>query len=203
MKHLKLRLDTTRYNEEQLAAIKEVFSKYYETVDFLDIAEQRISLQKLVQNTDAKVLSMDKFIPLEFNIDVSRVFDLDGNYLFHRVHYNGKQLRNVPVIIYDHDKIGGHGMNLAKSILTANGCQVSHFVFVELTKEQAENKEILDLADFIDSGMVCQIEPDKIVRVPYHINEKVLEKRASISASRYDDFCAEIEHLKSSFLGLG
>ena len=197
MKHLKLRLDTTRYNEEQLTAIKEVFSKYYETVDFLDIAEQRISLQKLVQNTDAKVLSMDKFIPLEYNIDVSRVFDIDGNYLYHRIMYNGKQLRDVPVIIYDHDMVGGHGLKLAKSILTANNCQTTHFVFVALTKEQAKTKEILDLADFFDSGMVCEIEPGVVKRVPYFINSNVLEKRASIPSLSYARFCEDLDRLKS------
>ena len=133
MKSLLLRLDVTQYSQEQLDAINQMFSTYYSSVTFLDIEEQRRKLQDLILNTDCKVLSMDKFIPLEYNIDVSRVFDIDGNYLYHRIMYNGKQLRDVPVIIYDHDMVGGHGLKLAKSILTANNCQTTHFVFVELT----------------------------------------------------------------------
>ena len=105
MKSLLLRLDVTQYSQEQLDAIKQMFSTYYSSVTFLDIEEQRRKLQDLILNTDCKVLSMDKFIPLEYNIDVSRVFDIDGNYLYHRIMYNCKQLRDVPVIIYDHDMI--------------------------------------------------------------------------------------------------
>ena len=196
MKSLLLRLDVTQYSQEQLDAINQMFSTYYSSVTFLDIEEQRRKLQDLILNTDCKVLSMDKFIPLEYNIDVSRVFDIDGNYLYHRIMYNGKQLRDVPVIIYDHDMIGGHGLKLAKSILTANNCQTTHFVFVELTKEQAKTKEILDLADFFDSGMVCEIEPGNIKRVPYFVNERVLEKRASIPSQDYARFCEGLESLK-------
>ena len=106
MKSLLLRLDVTQYSQEQLDAIKQMFSTYYSSVTFLDIEEQRRKLQDLILNTDCKVLSMDKFIPLEYNIDVSRVFDIGGNYLYHRIMYNGKQLRDVPVIIYDHDMVG-------------------------------------------------------------------------------------------------
>lgn len=196
MKKLLLRIDMPQYTQEQLDAIKQMFSTYYSTVTFLDIEEQRRKLQDLVLNTDCKVLSMDKFIPLEYNIDVSRVFDIDGNYLYHRIMYNGKQLRDVPVIVYDHDMIGGHGLKLAKSIMTANNCQSSHFVFVELTKDQAKTTEILDFADFFDSGMVCEIEPGNIQRVPYFINSNVLEKRASIPAIDYNRFCTDLESLK-------
>lgn len=197
MKSLLLRLDVTQYSQEQLDAINQMFSTYYSSVTFLDIEEQRRKLQDLILNTDCKVLSMDKFIPLEYNIDVSRVFDIDGNYLYHRIMYNGKQLRDVPVIIYDHDMVGGHGLKLAKSILTANNCQTTHFVFVELTKEQAKTKEILDLADFFDSGMVCEIEPGVVKRVPYFINSNVLEKRASIPSLSYARFCEDLDGLKS------
>lgn len=196
MKSLLLRLDVPQYTQEQLDAIKQMFSTYYSSVTFLDIEEQRRKLQDLILNTDCKVLSMDKFIPLEYNIDVSRVFDIDGNYLYHRIMYNGKQLRDVPVIIYDHDMVGGHGLNLAKAVLQANNCPATHFVFVELSKEQAKTKEILDLADFFDSGMVCEIEPGNVKRVPYFINQNVLEKRASISPVDYARFCEDLDNLK-------
>ena len=66
----------------------------------------------------------------------------------------------------------------------------------ELTKEQAKTKEILDLADFFDSGMVCEIEPGNIKRVPYFVNGRVLEKRASIPLQDYARFCEGLEGLK-------
>lgn len=200
MKKLLLRIDMPQYTQEQLEAIKHMFSTYFSTVTFLDIEEQRRKLQDLALNTDCKILSMDKFIPLEYNIDVSRVFDINGDYLYHRIMYNGKQLRDVPVIVYDHDMVGGHGLKLAKSILAANNCHVSHFVFVELTKEQAKTTEILDFADFFSSGMVCEIEPGNIQRVSYAINSDVLEKRASIPAIDYNRFCNDLDNLKK-FLG--
>lgn len=196
MKDLLLRLDMPKYTENELEAIKLFFSGFFASVTFLDIDEQRQKLQDMIINTDRKVVSMDKFIPLEYNIDVSRVFDIDGNYLYHRIMYNGKQLRDVPVIIYDHDVVGGHGLNLAKSVLQANNCPATHFVFVELSKEQAKTKEILDLADFFDSGMVCEIEPGTIKRVPYFVNERVLEKRASVPSQDYARFCEGLEGLK-------
>ena len=198
MKNLLLRLDVSQYTTEQLQHIQQVFSKYFTEVTFLNIEEQRKKLQDLILNTDAKVISMDKFLPLEYNIDISRVFDINGNYLFHRIMYNGKQLRDVPVIVYDHDAVGGHGLKLAKAVLGANNCQTSHFVFVELTKEKAKTTEILDLADFLDSGMVCEVSPGNIKRVPYNINASVLEKRASIPAHEYENFCNDFDNLKVS-----
>ena len=73
MKSLLLRLDVNQYSQEQLDAINQMFSTYYSSVTFLDIEEQRRKLQDLILNTDCKVLSMDKFIPLEYNIDVLAV----------------------------------------------------------------------------------------------------------------------------------
>ena len=196
MKDLLLRLDMSKYTENELEAIKLFFSGFFASVTFLDIDEQRQKLQDMIINTDRKVVSMDKFIPLEYNIDVSRVFDIDGNYLYHRIMYNGKQLSDVPVTIYDHDVVDGYGLNLAKAVLQASNCPATHFVFVELSKEQAKTKEILDLADFFDYGMVCEIEPGNIKRVPYFVNERVLEKRASIPSQDYARFCEGLEGLK-------
>ena len=196
MKDLLLRLDMPKYSENELEAIKLFFSGFFASVTFLDIDEQRQKLQDMIINTDHKVVSMDKFIPLEYNIDVSRVFDIDGNYLYHRIMYNGKQLSDVPVTIYDHDMVDGYGLSLAKSVLQASNCPATHFVFVELSKEQAQTKEILDLADFFDSGMVCEIEPGNIKRVPYFVNKRVLEKRASIPSQDYARFCEGLEGLK-------
>ena len=196
MKNLLLRLDSTQFDENQIDAIKQFFSQFYESISILDIYEQRRKIEDLKLNTNSIVVSMDKFIPLEHNIDVSRVFDLEGNYLYHRIMYNGKQLRDVPVILYDHDKIGGYGLNLAKAILQANNCPTSHFVFVELTEEDSKKTEILDLDDFVSSGMVCEVEKGIVQRVLYTENEHILEKRASISPQDYDRFCNGLDSLK-------
>lgn len=201
MKNLLLRLDLTQFDENQIDAIKQFFSDFYESVSILDIDEQRRKVEDLKLNTNSIVVSMDKFIPLEHNIDVSRVFDLEGNYLYHRIMYNGKQLRDVPVILYDHDKIGGYGLNLAKAILQANNCPTSHFVFVELTEEDSEKTEILDLDDFVNSGMVCEVSEDTVKRVLYTENENILHKLASISPQDYDRFCEGFVSLKQ-YLGL-
>lgn len=196
MKNLLLRLDLTQFDENQIDAIKQFFSQFYESISILDIDEQRRKIEDLKLNTNSIVVSMDKFIPLEHNIDVSRVFDLEGNYLYHRIMYNGKQLRDVPVVLYDHDKIGGYGLNLAKAILQANNCPTSHFVFVELSEEQSKTTEILDLADFVDSGLVCEVEKDTIKRVLYTENEYILEKLASIASQDYTRFCEGLSGLK-------
>lgn len=196
MKNLLLRLDLTQFDENQVDAIKQFFSDFYGSVSILDIDDQRRKVEDLKLNTNSIVVSMDKFIPLEHNIDVSRVFDLEGNYLYHRIMYNGKQLHDVPVILYDHDKIGGYGLNLAKAILQANNCPTSHFVFVELTEEDSEKTEILDLDDFVNSGMVCEVSKDTIKRVLYTENENILHKRASINPQDYDRFCNGLDSLK-------
>ena len=54
---------------------------------FLDISQQRIQLQKLIQdNPESVVVSMDKFLPTEHNLDASRVYDSEtSKYLFHNI----------------------------------------------------------------------------------------------------------------------
>ena len=44
--------------------------------------------------------------------------------------------------------------------------------------------------------MVCEIEPGNIKRVPYFVNERVLEKRASVPSQDYARFCEGLEGLK-------
>lgn len=195
MKLLNLRLDTSLYNAAQLDAIKKCFGHFFSEVVFLDIVEQRKQVQKLIDdNPDSIVVSMDKYIPTQHNLDASRVYDLESNYLYHNIKFNGKIARNQDVIIYDHDKVGGLGIKLVTALLQVGGNTVREHVLIELSKEEAKVQEILDLDDFLGSGLVCEID-GKLQRINYHQTMHILEKRASIPTEQYSQFCFEISKL--------
>ena len=190
MKRLFLRLDESLYTLAQLQKIKNFFNSFFLSTYFLNIAEQKKQIQKLIDdNPDSIVVSMDKFIPTSHNIDASRVYDLHtAKYLYHNIKFNGKLARNQKVILYDHDKVGGLGIKLVTALLEVAGNSVTEHVLVSLDKGQAKTWEILDFADFIDSGLVCQISEGILKRVPYNHTDLILNSRASIPLEAYSRF---------------
>lgn len=195
MKLLNLRLDTSLYNPKQLQAIKNCFNQFFSEVIFLDIVEQRKQVAKLIaDNPNSIVVSMDKYIPTGHDLDASRVYDLESNYLYHNIKFKGKIARNQDVILYDHDKVGGLGIKLVTALLEVSGNTVREHVLIELSKEEAKVQEILDLDDFLGSGLVCEVD-GKLQRINYHQTMQILEKRASIPYDQYSHFCVEIGKL--------
>lgn len=184
MKKLLLRIDCSKYSEDQLKGIVKFFSKFFLDVEILDIVEQKIQINELVTNSNKLVVSLDKFIPLEYNLDISRVFNLEGDYLFHNIKFPGKMINHKEVILYDHDVVGGFGINLGKTLLEYVGCDVEIFALYRPDKDT----ELLDLADFTgESGLVVQID-NVLKRIPYHTNPVILEDRAGIPAELFNQF---------------
>ena len=195
MKLLNLRLDTSLYTRFQLQAIKNCFNQFFSEVVFLDIVEQRKQVEKLIaDNPNSIVVSMDKYISTGHDLDASRVYDLESNYLYHNIKFKGNIARNQDVILYDHDKVGGLGLKLVTALLQVSGNTVREHVLIELSKEESKVQEILDLDDFLTSGLVCEIE-GQLVRINYHQTMQILEKRASIPCEQYAQFCGEIGKL--------
>lgn len=193
LKQLYLRLDCLKYTSEQVQNIKSFFDQFYKEVIILDIEKQKQNLEALIEANPSKIfVSLDKFLPLDHNIDVSRVHDIEANYLHHVIKYNGKHFKDNSVVLYDHDIINGIGFKFAESLLNSQGCSVESFAFINLTKEEAKEIEILDFADFTEeSGLVISMIDNKDVyylkRFPYHHNKEILYKKASIY---YDDYLA-------------
>ncbi len=200
MKKLFLRLDLSLYTAKQIQQIRNFFNTYFLETLFLDISQQRIQLQKLIQdNPESVVVSMDKFLPTEHNLDASRVYDFEtSKYLFHNIKFNGKLVRNQNVILYDHDKVGGLGIKLVTSLLETMGNTVTEHVFISLTKEESKESEILDFADFINTGLVCQMPDGSLKRILYNSSPEILESRASIPAESFESFNSDLSILLAS-----
>lgn len=199
MKTLYLRLNCPQYTEEQLKAIKDFFLQFFKKVFFSNIAEEREILLSLVKDRPYTTwISLDKFLPLEHNIDVSRVHDVDGNYLHHVIKYDGRKYKDQHVTLYDSDVVHGIGFNLVKTLLESQGCEVETFEFLKIQPEENETIEILDLDDFFNSGLVISVEENNsycLKRYPYHYNKDILAKRGSISTELYSSFCLGFQTL--------
>lgn len=187
MKKLHLRIDLSLFNAYQLSLIHDFFSRFFKDVSFLDINQQKKIIEQFAQESEHKVISLDKFIPLEHNLDISRVFNIHGVYQYHTIKFNGRIAKNEHVIIYDHDAVGGFQLKLLKALLESQGCTIETKLLISLNAEQAEVEEILDYEDFISSGLVVDFS-GVLRRVPYHVNPEILATRASIPTERYDEF---------------
>ena len=187
MKDLYLRIDISLYTSEHVTTICNFFKQFFKSVTVLDIVDQKKTIQDLELNSEAKVISMDKYIPLKHNLDVSRVFDINGTYLYHNIKYNGRIAKDESVILYDHDIVGGFQIKMLTTMLESQGCDVKVHSLISLTKEEAEIIEILDLDDFINQGLVVDFG-GVLRRVPYYVNPEILESRASIPTARYAEF---------------
>lgn len=186
-KKLFIRLDASLYTKESQDLIVDFFNQFFKNVTILDIFDQTKDIAEFVRNCPHKVISMDKYIPLEHNIDASRVFDINGNYLYHNFKFNGKMARNEHVVLYDHDAVGGFQLKMLSNMLESQGCTVETKLFIQLNKEEAKQIEILDLDDFINQGLVVDMG-GVLRRVPYFLNPEILESRASIPKHRYEEF---------------
>lgn len=194
MKKLHLRIDLSLYDITLIPIITDFFSQYFKNVTVLDITKQKQEIHNFVKSSPHKVISLDKYIPLDYNIDASRVFDINGNYMYHNYKFSGKMARNEHVVLYDHDAVGGFQLKIITAMLETCGCTVEQKLFIRLNKEEAEEIEIIDLDDFINQGLVVDFG-GILRRVPYFVNPEILEARASIPRERYFEF-------KAGLLGL-
>ncbi|AND75460.1 hypothetical protein FDH01_gp162 [Acinetobacter phage vB_AbaM_ME3] len=201
MKSLYLRIDCSKYSKTVLENIKDFFLKFYKEVFIYNIHEQKEVLLGLVKDFPEKTfVSIDKFITLDHNIDVSRVHDIEGNYLHHVIKYDGRKYNNNNIVLYDHDIVNGIGFNLVKTLLESQGCTVETFSFLNISPDEMNENEILDFDDFLTSGLVVQIAdflPNiyYLSRFKYHQNKEILYKKASIYFDDYRRFCLEFKSL--------
>lgn len=191
MKKLYIRIHAEQYTSAQLGLIASCFSPYFSTVHFLYIEEQRKELDKFVQAQTAKVISLDKFLPLEHNLDVSRVFNIHGKYQFHDIKYPGRIAKDEHVIIYDHDSVGGIQLKMLTALLEAFGCTVSTHIMCNDPGLKDGTVELLDLADFTTQGLKVEVN-GTIIRIPYFTNPELLESRASIPKEKYEEFKTQL-----------
>ena len=196
MKKLLLRLDSKLYRNYELDVIIKLFKKYFSEVEILDIDKQRSIIKNLER--DNTVISIDKFIKTDNTIDISRVYSETGmKYLYHNIKYPGdlQKLATKDVILYDHDIVYGFGYNSIKALLELQGFNVKEFFFVKLNEESVKNVEILDFADFIDSGLVVEDCDGNLKRVTYHSSNYILNTRASIPLTLCNKFGQELSEL--------
>ena len=67
-----------------------------------------------------------------------------------------------------------------------------------MTKEESKESEILDFADFINTGLVCQMPDGSLKRILYNSSPEILESRASIPAESFESFNSDLSILLAS-----
>lgn len=162
--------------------------------------EELLVFKDILQDT-RPVISLAKHLIGDFNLRYSRCFDYPTlTFLTHvnspeateqnSLFYKTFQHRNCEVILFDEDVGSGYLVNkLSKEFKQSFGVETEIKTFINF---DPKTQEVLDLKDFIyqysdTSGLVVRAGQESI-RVPYMINQDVLEKFASIRPVFLDNF---------------
>lgn len=127
--------------------VANIFAPYFSEVEVVFASEQSKIVNKL--RSIHPVVSLDKEIKGNYNLDISRVYSVTyGEYVKH--FESQDNAANIPhgleVILYDHDVVKGYQINKVKNDLERNGCKVHVFTFIKADKN---TEEVLDLRDFL------------------------------------------------------
>lgn len=199
---LLLRWNTSKIirTEKSEQAIIDFFSNWFEKVVIYEGAKVD-KLNALAEYYNTKlILNLDKNIntegshPAVMNVNVSRVYHLYPlKYCKHHIDVPLEVLKRSykDIIIFDNDIVVGYGVKLLAEALGKNTKEVhfeTHLKSIDQNYAKSET-EILDLNDFLDSGLCVTTDEGKThVRVPYHYNEQILSKFASIPEEDYLTF---------------
>lgn len=158
-------------------------------------------------NIDMKnTISLDKFIKAEYNLDVSREFQLSGS------QKTAKQMVSMtePLIsqilkikkgsywLLDDDSVSGFTLKSVENILNQNGIKILGYnlLIKNALKENEELYDVIDARDFcfnsIKNGLVVKLFSNKLVRVPYIYPFVNLTSRANIKPDYQIEFSMEL-----------
>lgn len=183
-------------------AIKDAFVDQIEmVVDVLDVELQRRLARQLAGN--AKTISMDVFFEGDYNVNLSRAFEISGpqkkpSRMVHRPGLEELDLKSIPAgeyLLVEDDVATGTTMRRVKERLPhdvkiTQELIMSKFDGIE-NDERSECYDIVDLRDFIvgskHGGLVCYMPNGNIVRVPYLLPYVSLRSRAFIPADKEKD----------------
>jgi len=187
LKDLHLRVEG---NDSRESFIIDLLKPYFKDIHYAHLTEQQKVYKKISPNN---TISLDAYLPGNFNLQVSRFFDLFGTYKLGYTNRPGshslkEQLLSIPVgnyCLFDDDIHTGNTIKYAKSLLEKNDQKIEGIIAMNLYENKNQQiTEVLDCRDFligdINSGLVLSIK-DKTVRAPYVYPYVCPFIRASIS----------------------
>ena len=186
-KDLHLRVEN---EDKREAAVIELLKPYFKTIHYAQLAEQRQIYKNI---SPADTISLDAYLPGNFNLQLSRVFDLFG---LQQLGYTNRpdsaaleqQVAAIPAgdyCLFDDDIHSGNTIKYAQNLLQKDGRRILGIIAMNLYQKKNDHKaEVLDCRDFliggVHNGLVVRIK-DKKVRAPYIYPYVCPFVRASIS----------------------
>lgn len=141
-----------------------------------------------------KSISLDKYIKGQYNLDVSRVFNLSDSQMkaFDMTSLKADfdiQIKDIPECCYtliDDDTVSGFTINFIRDLLKRYNIEINNIEILtsQILKEDESLYDIIDARDFMFNqkigGLVVQSFNGKNIRVPYVAPIVNLTSRASV-----------------------
>lgn len=164
--------------------------------------------------SDVGTISLDKFVPGEYSLEVSRVFEvssgqLSANSMTSLVRDIHEQISEIPAgsyVLVDDDSVSGYTMRTITEILSASGIEVnSTQTLIGQIIETSQNLyDVIDARDFLIGSTKCGLVVDlfgKCVRVPYAFPFVNLVSRARVLPERYLECSKKIWLMNKIYAG--
>lgn len=198
--------DNQKIFKDNFIKLLNKFTRY--DIDELNITEQINYANKILQ--DKNTISFDYFFKGNYNIEMSRLFELSD---FQK---NPDKIINSPnsqplinqikhidtnkgYVVIDDDTVSGNTLNKIKKLLANIDIQSFYFLADYLNEEYFD---VIDLRDFIigaeNGGLVVCLN-NKNIRVPYIYPFVNLSTRASIDLDKSKEFSKNVVNLNIEF----
>jgi len=151
-------------------------------------------------------ISLDKFIKAEYNLDVSREFQLSGSQKTAKkmVSMSESLISQILKIkkgsywLLDDDSVSGFTLKSVENILNQNGIKILGYnlLIKNALKENEELYDVIDARDFcfrsVKNGLVVKLFSNELARVPYIYPFVNLTSRANIKPDYQIEFSMEL-----------
>lgn len=178
---------------QNLYILDEVFGPSFKLVYEED--ENNFLQKSIARKMGIPIVSLAKHVPADYNFDLSRLYDMQGNFRGFTSTTKGsfdEQVDSVneteDIFLFDEDIGSGYLIELLiKRFQIKKGIRAIPLTYL---KFDPKTEEVIDLKDFIykysdTAGLVVSEAPEgleelDVHRVPYMINKEILIKFASI-----------------------
>jgi nicotinic acid mononucleotide adenylyltransferase len=179
--------------------------------------EKRVDKLVYIKPIPDNCISLDQFTPCEYNLQISRLFELSGSQIKSNtlIPRPGKSIRSIQeqvalipkdkeLILIEDDIGSGQTIKTVKELLKDHKIKGTLILMdvARLINDMNFNQnyfDIVDTGDFIvgsnGSGLSCKLPNDRIVRVPYLWPYVSLRSRAKIPANKEKQFNIDVWNL--------
>ena len=188
--------------------LKSIFEKYLDkNIDvrlFETVEEKRVG----------NIISLDKFVKGDFNIDTSRLFEISSyqrkaNGMISLSRSLEEQIKTIPQGTYDlvdDDSVSGYTIEKIKNLLAKHNIKINHtkMLIQDYLKDEECLLDVVDARDFLinkenSQGLVVKKINKNSGRVPYIFPEVNLTTRATIAPAYQIPFSKDICNLNLSY----